>query len=288
MKIFQFLLLGLLPLFLGCVSTTNSGAVGADRTQIFLVSEEDMLANANANYVATLTNAKATKSLNTNKKQTEKVQDIAKRLIDQTPVFRENAKDWAWEVNVINSNELNAWCMPGGKIAVYTGLVNTLDNDAQLAAVIGHEIAHALREHQRERASQDHMKNIGVTVLALATKMNKTQAGLVEKATNFAFNMPFSRVHENEADKMGIELMARAGYDPYEAPIVWQKMSEMTNDKTPEFLSTHPSHKTRIKETTKYAEIVYPLYVEAKQKIDEAAKNAKKTSGKKKKKKAKK
>ena len=247
--------------FAGCVSTTNSGAVGANRTQLLLVSAKQMQASANEQYAATLTSAKIKKKLNTNKNLTIRVQSIAKRLIAQTPVFREDAKNWAWEVNVVNEDTLNAWCMPGGKIVFYSGLITKLNlNDAQIAAIMGHEMAHALREHARERTSQATLTNAGLSIAASAAKLNSTQAALAGLAAKYTIAMPFSRTHESESDKIGIELMARAGYDPYEAPKVWEKMTKAGGGQPIEILSTHPSHETRIKEAEKYAKIVYPLY----------------------------
>ena len=143
----------------GCqsVQTTQSGTVGIDRQQrVFsLVSSEQLDSEAATLYQKTLSEAQTQRALNTNATETARVRDISQRLIAQVGTFRQDAGAWKWEVNVINSDEINAWCMPGGKIAVYTGLLQKVQpTDDELAAVIGHEIAHALREHSRERVSQ--------------------------------------------------------------------------------------------------------------------------------------
>lgn len=262
----------ILPLFLavvffaGCfTSSTGAGAVGADRRQMFLISAEAMDQSANAAYAKTLQAARQEKALNVDPVLTKRVRDIAKNLIAEVGVFREDALKWNWQVNVIHSNTLNAWCMPGGKIVVYSGIVNTLNlTDAELAAIMGHEIAHALREHSRERASADQLKNIGIFAVATAAGLGDTGAGLINLATQYTISLPFSRSHETEADHIGTELMARAGYDPNGAVGVWEKMSRQSKGSVPELLSTHPSHDSRIKDLQEIAKKVEPLYLAAK------------------------
>ena len=262
----------ILPLLLvfiflaGCFSSsTGAGAVGADRRQLFLVSAETMEQSANSAYAKTLQEARQKKMLNVDPVLTKRVQDIAKNLIAKVGVFREDALKWNWQINVINQNTLNAWCMPGGKIVVYSGIVNTLElTDAELAAIMGHEIAHALREHSRERASTDQLKNIGVFAVATAAGLGDTAAGLINLATEYTISLPFSRSHETEADHIGTELMARAGYDPNSAVRVWEKMSKKSGNAIPEILSTHPSNESRIKDLKEIAKRVEPLYLAAK------------------------
>ena len=142
--------------------------------------------------------------------------------------FRSDAPAWPWEINVIQSDQLNAWCMPGGKIAFYSGLIEKLAmTDDEIAAVMGHEIAHALREHARERISEQTASQIGITVASVALGGGKAGADLGQMAYQMAFSLPHSRLHETEADRIGVELSARAGYDPHAAVRVWQKMAKL-------------------------------------------------------------
>jgi Zn-dependent protease with chaperone function len=248
----------------GCAysSTTQKGSVGVDRKQFLLVSSQEMKQSAEKAYREVIQKAKKEGKLNQNKKDTQRIKTIAKKLIAQTPVFRADAINWKWEANLITSKELNAWCMAGGKIAFYTGIIEKLNlNDAEIAAIMGHEMAHALREHSRERASQAMVSNGLLTLSAAYFKLGRQTTSMASQATNVALILPNSRAHESEADYMGVELAARAGYDPRAAINVWEKMKKISNGKEPsEFLSTHPSHDTRIEELTSYANVVMPLY----------------------------
>ena len=252
-------------LITGCTSVTKSGAVGIDRKQFMLVSAEAMEQSSAQAYVKTLTAARSKGELNVDPILTKRVQDIAKRLIAQTGVFRDDALKWKWQVNVINEDTLNAWCMPGGRIVVYSGIIKKLNlTDAQLAAVMGHEIAHALREHGREQASTDQLTGIGILAVATVAGLGDLGASALGLATQYTISMPFSRSHETEADRIGTELMARAGYDPKEAVEVWVKMSKMNIGKIPEILSTHPSNESRIKDLKEVAAKLEPVYQAAK------------------------
>jgi predicted Zn-dependent protease len=164
-------------------------------------------------------------------------------------------------VNVITTQEVNAWCMPGGKIAVYTGLISSLKiTDDELAAVMGHEIGHALREHGRERASEQLAEQLGVTVLEAALGLGDVGKQLTQTILDVTLSLPHSRTQETEADRIGVELAARSGYDPRAAVSLWQKMGKLGGDKPPEWLSTHPSDQTRTRDVQGYAERVMPLY----------------------------
>ncbi|MBO7121779.1 MAG: M48 family metallopeptidase [Treponema sp.] len=266
-KILAILSVLLTSLFLAsCLTTaTNAGSVGADRKQILLVSEAEMEQSAKESYAEVLEEAAKAGTLNKNAATVKRVQNIADKLIAQTGTFRSDAPGWNWQVNVISDKTVNAWCMPGGKIVVYTGIIDTLKlTDGELAAVMGHEIAHALKEHSRERASQAALQNIGVAVASSAFKLKKDGTELLSLAAEYTIALPFSRKHETEADHMGTELMARAGYDPNEAVNVWKKMAALSTSQPPEILSTHPSHETRIKDLQSTAKTVYPLYEAAK------------------------
>jgi predicted Zn-dependent protease len=188
-----------------------------------------------------------------------------------TSVFRPDAPGWRWETNVISSDDLNAWCMPGGKIAVYTGLMDKLKlTDDELAAVMGHEIAHALREHGREKAGQsagvDFAAALGGLIGAYYGLDASVGQNLVGAAGDLAFMRPNSRGMEQEADRIGVELAARAGYDPGAAISLWQKMARASGNSPPQWLSTHPSNETRLADLKVYAERVQPLYLAARAK----------------------
>lgn len=247
----------------GCSTTTKSGVVGINRSQMLIVGADEMDAGAAKAYATVLKDASSKKALNTDPVATKRVRNISNRLINHVGVFREDALKWDWQVNVIREDTINAWVMPGGRIAVYTGIINTLKlTDAELAAVIGHEMAHALREHSREKASRDYLKNIGIFAVGTATGSNEI-ANLANMAATYAVMLPFSREQESEADIIGIELMARAGYNPEAAPNVWRKMLKLNQKQPLEFTSTHPSHSSRIENLTNYSKKVMPLYENA-------------------------
>lgn len=245
------------------VQTTQGGAIGVNREQRMssLVSEAELEQGALQAYRQEIGKASQQGKLNRDPAQLARVRHIAERLIGQTTVFRPDATRWKWEINVIDSPQVNAWCMPGGKIAVYSGLIQKLQpTDAELAAVMGHEIAHALREHARERASQQMGSNILVSAVGIATG-NQGLSDMASMAANLTFNLPNSRLHETEADQIGVELAARAGYDPNAAITLWQKMGRVAGGGgTPEFMSTHPSGETRIHDLQAISARVMPLY----------------------------
>lgn len=253
----------------GCTTTsTKKGTVGIKREQLLIVSAKEMNKGASLAYQEVLKEAKKNKKLNTNNKLVKRVRYIANRIIPHTVVFRSDAPRWDWEVNVLESDQLNAWCMPGGKIAFYTGIINKLKlTDAEIAAIMGHEMAHALREHGRERASEQTLTQVGLSTIAVLTGAKAQTMDLASLAVNVTLRLPNSRTHEVEADRMGVELAARAGFDPYAAVSVWQKMEKRSKGKNPpEILSTHPSHKNRIKDLKKYSKRVEHLYIATKTK----------------------
>lgn len=258
-----------LAVLAGCtgMNTTQSGAVGVNRTQYMssMVPSQALEQEATQQYAEILQQAKSKGLLDKDAKQVARVRAISQRLIAQAGVFRPDATSWKWEVHVLSSDEVNAWCMPGGKIAVYTGLISKIKpTDDELAAVIGHEIAHALREHARERVSQQMATNLGLSVLSIATG-SSAASDLGGQLTDVMFSLPNSRTHETEADRMGVELAARAGYDPRAAVTLWQKMGAASSGSAPpEILSTHPSAESRITDLQAAAQQVLPLYQQAK------------------------
>jgi Zn-dependent protease with chaperone function len=253
----------------GCqsVQTTQPGAVGVSRQQTMLVSSASVNRSAENAYRKVLQEAAAKGQLNSDAQQLARVRAIAGRLIARTGAFRPDAPGWNWEVNVIASKEVNAWCMPGGKIAVYTGLIERLHaTDDELAAVMGHEIAHALREHGRERASQAMAQSVGISVIGAVLGVSGGAQDLTQMVLDLTFNLPNSRTDETEADRIGVELAARGAFDPRASVTLWQKMTGASGSQPPQFLSTHPSHATRIGDLKAYSERVMPLYEAARAK----------------------
>jgi predicted Zn-dependent protease len=254
-----------------CATTTKDSVSGVSRSQLLLLPESQITSMSTQAYTQTLQEAEKKKTLNANKAQLDRVRKISNRLIAQVGVFRPDATQWKWEVNIEKNDELNAYCMPGGKIMVYSGLIEKLNTtDDELAAVIGHEIAHALREHGRERMSQAYVQQFGLQALG-AVLSSSTSAAVGSASVQAAsmgsqlfFALPNGREQERESDRIGLELAARAGYNPDAAVTLWQKMEAQGGAKPPEFLSTHPTSASRIAELRALAPKVRPLYDAAK------------------------
>lgn len=251
----------------GCqtVDTTKSGVVGVDRDQRMMVSADEVNAGASKAYAQMMAEAKKKGVLDKDPAQVQRVQAITKRLIAQTPTFRDDAAKWPWEVHVISTDEVNAWCMPAGKMAIYTGLIQKLNaTDDEIAAVMGHEISHALREHSREQISRQMSTQLGIGVVGALLGIGDMGQSIAGQVANVTLNLPNSRNAETEADRIGIELAARAGYDPNAAVTLWEKMSKIGGGQPPKWLSTHPPHQDRINDLREYAQKVAPLYQAAK------------------------
>jgi predicted Zn-dependent protease len=255
-------------LLAGCqtVETTKAGAVGVDRDQRMAVSAEDVNASSVKQYAQMMAEAQKKGILDRNAAQVQRVQAITKRLVAQVGAFRPDAPKWPWEVHVISLAEVNAWCMPGGKMAIYTGLLDKLNaTDDEIAAVMGHEISHALREHARERISRQMVTQTAVGIAGALFGIGELGQGLGNMVADVTLNLPNSRTHEVEADRMGVELAARAGYDPRAAISLWEKMAKNSSGgQPPKWLSTHPSHQDRISDLRAYSAKVMPLYQAAK------------------------
>jgi predicted Zn-dependent protease len=247
------------------VETTQPGTVGVDRTQRMMVSAEEMQAGATQAYAQMMSEAQKKGLLDRDAAQVQRVRNITQRLVSQTKAFRPDAAKWPWEVHVISVPEVNAWCMPAGKMAIYTGLIEKLNaTDDEIAAVMGHEISHALREHSRERASREMGTQMAVGIAGALFGIGDLGQGLGNLVADVTLNRPNSRTQEVEADRIGVELAARAGYDPRAAITLWEKMQKLGGGQPPQFLSTHPSHESRISDLREYSERVLPLYQAAK------------------------
>ncbi|NIF28616.1 M48 family metallopeptidase [Pantoea sp. Tr-811] len=264
-KSFVISLLGAGILLGGCqaVNTTSGGAVGVERKQyMFSMLSTDQVNQMYAqSYQQTLGEASSKGVLDKSSADAKRVQNIASRLIAQAPKLRPDAAQWNWEVNVIKSDELNANCGPGGKIIVYTGLIDQLQlTDAEIAAVVGHEIAHALREHSREAMSKAYGVEMARQGAGALLGLGQDSMALADTVVNYSMTLPNSRANENEADLIGLELSARAGYDPNAAITLWNKMSKASEGAPPEFMSTHPASSSRIASLQAAIPKVMPLY----------------------------
>ncbi len=242
----------------GCESTTQSGSVGVDRKQLLLVSSGQLNQMAAQSYAQLQNESTKKGTLNQDAVMLQRVRAIASRIRPHTATFRPDAPNWAWEVNVIHSNQLNAFCMPGGKIMFYSGLISQLQlTDDEIAVVMGHEIAHALREHSREQVSQ---ALLAQTLIGFGTHSEQS-ADRVGGAYQILFAPSFSRTDETEADRIGLELTARAGYDPRAGVTLWKKMMNVNKGgQIPEFLSSHPADANRVQEIESLLPTVMPLY----------------------------
>lgn len=248
----------------GCetVDTTQRGTVGVERHQRMMVSAEEVNTGAQKAYAQMMAEAQKKGALDRDPAQVARVRAITQRLVAQTGTFRADAKGWPWEVHVLSIDEVNAWCMPAGKMAIYTGLISKLKaTDDEIAAVMGHEIAHALREHSREQISRQMGTQLGIGIVGALLGVGELGQSIAGTVANVTLNLPKSRTAEVEADRIGVELAARAGFDPRAAVTLWQKMQGSADGGAPpKFLSTHPSHEDRIRDLTEYSARVMPLY----------------------------
>lgn len=201
-----------------------------------------------------------------NHPQLKRLRAIAERILPYAARFNPRAANWKWEVNLIGSQQINAFCMPGGKIAFYTGLIDRLQlSDDEIAIVMGHEVAHALREHARERLAKSQLTQLGTSLLGEFIGGGK-YAGAFQLGGNL-LSLKFSRDDETEADVVGLDLAARAGYDPRAGVSLWRKMGAAGGGEPLPWLSTHPAGKDRIREIESHLPEVMPLY-EAVRKAD--------------------
>lgn len=268
-SVFRFAGLAAALLLTACqqVNTTSGGVVGVDRKQSMftMLSSQQVDQMYAQSYKQTLSEASTAGKLDSASTDAKRVRAIADRLIPQTGTFRPDAPSWQWEVNVIKSDELNANCGPGGKIIVYTGLIDKLQlTDDELATVMGHEIAHALREHGREAMSRAYAEQVGLGIGGALLGLGQDSMQLADQVVQYSLTLPNSRQNENEADLIGLELAARAGYNPNAALTLWQKMGQAGGDAPPEILSTHPADSTRMANLQAAIPKVMPLYEQSK------------------------
>ena len=258
----------LLALLTGCTTSPLTG-----RDQFMVVSESQAVSESTAAYSQMMADLGKKKKIETGTPRAQRVKEITDKLVKEAVRVRPDSAKWSWEVQVIDDPKtVNAFCMAGGKMAIYTGMWDQLKaTDDEIAQVMGHEIAHALADHTRERMSIAMTTAVATTAAAIVvgTRDMGPGAGLAltgaQLASVLAIQLPNSRQGESEADQIGIELAARAGYDPKSAVTLWDKMGKLGGGKSPpEFLSTHPSPQNRAARLAELGAQVEPLYQAAK------------------------
>ena len=269
------LLLRVAPLVLACAflmqplasHALDGEGINVGKNSVFtnLVPAETVERSAAKQYALMLQQASAKNALGpADNAQVKRLRSIAQRLIPYAVPWNERARQWQWEVNLIGSTQINAFCMPGGKIAFYSGILKKLQlTDDEVAMVMGHEIAHALREHARERMGKNAATGMGANIISQVFGFGQ----LGQTVTNYGaqlLTLEFSRSDESEADLVGMELAARAGFDPRAGVTLWQKMTASNQGAPPQWLSTHPSGQTRIADIEANLPKVMPLYERAK------------------------
>jgi len=238
------------------------------RKSLHLVPESELLTMSLQQYSEVLKKSK----LSTDQQKVQMVRKVGSKIAKAAEAFLAEAgqsdsiKNYQWDFNLIEDDKtVNAWVMPGGKAAVYTGILPYTQNETGLAVVLGHEVGHALADHGNERMSDALMAQMGGMALsvALSSQPQQTQqlfTTVYGVGANVGFLLPYSRLHESEADRIGLTLMARAGYDPREAIPFWERMSKQGEKRPPQFLSTHPAPETRIADIKKYMPEALPYF----------------------------
>lgn len=253
-------------IFAACVIAmlTACATSPTGRSQFLVVSEQSAIAASRQAYTEMLDPLAAENRLNTNPALNNRVGPITDRIIAQAIIMRPETRSWDWNLMVIDDPDtVNAWAMAGGKMALYTGLVLKLKpTDAELAQVLAHEIAHALAKHSAEKMSVAAATNVGIQSVGVATGSPVAMQGTALLAA-LALSLPNSRTMESEADQIGIELAAKAGYDPNAAVSLWAKMAALGGRGQPEFLSTHPAPATRQQQLKALVPKMMPFYEQA-------------------------
>jgi Zn-dependent protease with chaperone function len=263
----RIVVVGMLLLLQGCYTATRPSAVEVGRWQWLIVPGFVAELASKIVYYYQVHPSQRDGKVDRDHEQVRRIAGIVDRLVPQVTAFREDARDWDWSVHVVNSLDVNAWCLTGGKIVVYTGLLHLPGlSDEGLALVIGHEISHALREHSRESMS------VSLTYMVASVTLFAAPLGMVESIvgsagvgylTNWLFNFPLSRVREREADRMGLELVARAGYDPRLAISVFEAFNREEGAQwwwNKGFFVDHPDTPKRIEDMKAHIPKVLSLY----------------------------
>jgi predicted Zn-dependent protease len=249
----------IIAVFLGIFAYACSTVPITGRKQLNMLPESEMLAMSFTQYDQFLKENK----LSNDEENTAMVKRVGERIAASVEKYfsehgmKKRIEDFAWEFNLVQNDTPNAWCMPGGKVMIYTGILPVTQNETGLAVVMGHEIAHAVARHGNERMSQELTVQLGGTAVAIAVDEKPEQTKNIFMAaygigSQLTYTLPYSRTHESEADQMGLIFMAMAGYNPQEAIDFWQRMSEQGGQKPPEFLSTHPSDETRVRKLREF------------------------------------
>lgn len=248
------LLLSMVMLLSTCKKVPITG-----RKQVTLIKESELVGMSSAEYNKFLSENKVVKGTVDAQRVLRIGNEIAKAVkrFYEKNKMEDRLKDFAWEFNLVDDSTINAWCMPGGKVVFYTGILPICADDDGLAVVMGHEIAHAVAQHGNERMSQGMMAQLGAAALSVATsnQPEKTQQLFMQAygaGATVGVLLPFSRTHEAEADRLGLVFMAMAGFNPDKAPAFWERMAAQSAGEPPYFLSSHPSNASRIKDLKAY------------------------------------
>ncbi len=264
-RVRNYFLYATVVLLLVACSTSPTG-----RKQLMLVSSQDAISASKEAYTKVISPLNKEGKINSNPKVVKRVENITGRVIAQAVKDFPESRNWDWKITVIDDDEtVNAWCMAGGKMAIYTGFIKKINpTDDEIAQVMGHEIAHALANHAAEKMSVAMASQLAIAGVAISTRNEKYQGLALSGAalaSAVAIKLPNSRVAEAEADEIGIELAAKAGYDPYAAASLWGKMGKLSESNPPEFLSTHPSAGNRQQQLLKLAPKMMKFYQPEKQ-----------------------
>lgn len=255
LKIFlRFFSVSLLVILLSTCATSPTG-----RKTITLMSDSQM----NSMGIQAFNQTKEQTTIETNASVNKYVKCVANAILQ---VAKDDTGVESWEVVVFRSNQVNAFALPGGKIGVYTAILQVANTQEQLAAILGHEVGHVIARHSNERASQSMLVTLGTNLASAFSSNNKYHTQIMSAlgmGTQIGLVLPFSRTHESEADYLGLKLMAQAGFDPHAAVSLWENMSKLSSNQTPEILSTHPSNSTRIQKLNAAMEEAMQLYTQA-------------------------